>query len=199
MHFPALILGCLLAVLLPILAVAPAPAQQRSAEPMPAILLHAARPAELERIALTPSEPRHARPQRHHVTDMSLTLLPGHGDLASAFRPQPPSSGMAGRRAVRAHLTLVSNGRLHRAPLAWCAGFRNGRAACEVECDGGRFTLRRDPDGSSYRLSLGATAGPEAMDEGSAIALAACGDAGRGGLLLISRHGGPAEVTLATD
>jgi hypothetical protein len=183
---------------LPSIVTAAAPRQ--AAEKPVAIELGAAKPAEVAGLEIEVSDPRRPRPSRRAVTDIAVILLPGRLDLDVAMGAAGGVGTAAGRRLFRARIAVVAEGRIVRAPLAWCGGFAGGFARCEADCDGGSFALRREAGRDrALRLLLGELVAGAVDDGAGGLVLTACQVDGGEALRLVPRRGASAGVSLGQD
>lgn len=176
-------------------------AETRRAASPAAIELQPSRRSDLDTIEIEIADPRQTRSPRRAVTDLLVVLLPGRTPLDRAL-VQPGGRGPAAeRRLYRARLTAVSGGRLHRGPSAWCSGFDGDLSVCDVDCDGGRFSLRRGSMADEgFALIVGPGAGDDATgSEGGGISLSACHLDGGGETRLVARRGAVADIALSAD
>lgn len=177
----------------------------RSTPPPASIELQPSRRSDLDSIEIEISDPRQTRSPRRAVTDLLVVLLPGRMPLDRALEFSVGTGPAADRRLFRALITAVSGGRLHRVPTAWCSGFNAGRSVCDVECDGGRFTLRRSAQAeSTFALILGQAAsgdgsGDAGIGETTGIAFSACSLDSAADTRLVARHGAMGEIALRRD
>lgn len=175
-------------------------AEPRRASPPATIELQPAERAELDTIELELSDPRQTRPARRAVSDLLVVLSPGRTPLDRALDPSSGRGTAAERRLFLARLTIVSGGRLMRGPAAWCGGFVGGLSVCEADCDGGTFSLRRDPTGHArFTLLVSSGASEAASGASGGVSLSACTFDGTGETRLVARRGGIADIALRAD
>lgn len=177
----------------------------RGSPPPTSIELQPSRRSDLDNIELEMSDPRQSRSPRRAVTDLLVVLLPGPSPLNRALEDWVGTGPAAERRLFRARITAVSGGRLHRVPTAWCSSFKSGLSVCDVECDGGRFTLRRSAQSDgTFALGLGAAANGDGSEETgigatAGIALTACSLDSAADMRLVARNGRHADIALRAD
>lgn len=171
--------------------------------PTPATLdLQPMRHADLDNLEIEFADVRQTRPSRRGITDLLVVLLPGRTPLDRALASAGGVGVATERRLFRAQVTAVSGGRLYRAPIAWCGSFGDHLSVCELDCDGGRFSLRRGGSAAArFALIVGPGAGD--VDSGAAasggLTLSACSLEATGESRLVARNGAVADIALGHD
>lgn len=123
-------------------------------------------------------DPASGRSQRRAISDLMVRIaLPG-GDVAAALRA---GNGVKFEREVglfRAHIYVVSAGRLLRDIEARCDRWVDDLAVCSALCEGGTFGLRRVPGQSAIGLSLilGRVSRGEDVTVRAGVSFDACAD-----------------------
>lgn len=117
------------------------------------------------------------------------------------FRGAQTTGNEATHSYVEAQLRLVSGGRISQAATAQCEGFDGDMLVCTIDCDGGKFGLRRGRSPGEHFLVVGTMAEPGAEARQSrtdrpGFRLGGCG-AGASANLVLPRGGRlAAEVRL---
>ena len=110
--------------------------------------------AEVERFEILIPDVASGRAQRRAVSDLMLRVsLPG-GDVDGALRL--PNGTAVDRDAglFRAHLYVISGGRLLPDAEARCDRWVDDVAVCKLACEGGAFGLRRHAGKGALVVSL---------------------------------------------
>lgn len=179
-------------------------AEPRRAPPPASIDLQPAEQSNLDTVELEIADARQTRPQRRDITDLLVVLLPNRTPLDRALGPAGGHGTAAERRLFLARLSVVSGGRLIRGPSAWCGGFEGGLSVCEVDCDGGRFSIRLNTTGDA-RFALIVGPGTSSDDDSGGgtgartnggVSLSACSLDGAGDTRLVARRGAVADIAL---
>ncbi len=176
--------------------------ERRRSPPPASIELQPSQRADLDSIEVEISDPRQTRSPRRAVTDLLVVLLPGRTPLDRALDPSGGLGVATERRLFRAQVTVVSGGRMHRGPVAWCSGFNDGLSICDVECDGGRLSIRHSPKAATkFALIVGpgASGDDSGGSSGGGISLSACSLDGADDMRLVARRGSVADIDLSDD
>jgi hypothetical protein len=104
--------------------------------------------ADLERIEIETIDLRKTRPDRRAVTDLALELVAADGQsIDAALTLANGRTAAGGRRTLmRARVFLVAGGRLSKHIEASCTAWDGDVSICTVDCESGRFGLRRGRD-----------------------------------------------------
>lgn len=188
------------------LSIATPPATARDEARTPAVAQFAvAAPAALAGLAAVHGDERFGTPRAIAVTDLRLILSHARSGLERAMRL---ANGLRpGRDEVlfRAQIIAVSGGRLWTHGSGWCSHWRDDRAFCEVDCEGGAFEIERSGNtarGGALRLSL--VLDPARIIATGAqpgVAFSACAPAGQGGATRLrpARHDRAVAIPLRFD
>jgi hypothetical protein len=132
--------------------------------------------AGLVEIALT--APLATRSERRAITDLLLEVTSRGGDIEPLLALANGRPAATGRRELfKARLMLVSGGRIFTETQASCGPWEGDISVCEMECDGGRFALRRPATAaaSGMRVMVGALPSDIDGDQRQGFAISACG------------------------
>ena len=138
--------------------------------------------------------------QKRMITDLMVRIVLPGGDVQGALRL--PNSAIADRDEglFRAHVYIVSGGRLLRDAEARCDRWLADFAVCKLPCEGGAFGLKRRSDQGLSAVTLMVGKLPRGSDEGERLgfSISGCSDAAREPELLLapSRGRSLAEVPL---
>ncbi|MGQ0672763.1 MAG: hypothetical protein ACT4N2_07790 [Hyphomicrobium sp.] len=133
--------------------------------------------AGLDRIEIEVSDPATLRPERRAISDLRLDAWTATDDLVAILKlpnGQPPQ---AGRELFAVQVVAVSGGRLHTRARASCGPWEGDVSVCSLDCDGGRFALRRSPRmaPTALRLMIGVLPRDIDIGEKPGFALSGCG------------------------
>ncbi len=123
----------------------PADAQEnhRSREAASSHEFHLTDRAGLSGVRAADIDPARLRPGFRPVTDLHLRLSSTGGRIDDILTMADGQQPLRARGLFRAQLYAVVDGHLHTGATAWCGGWAADTARCEVDCEGGRFSLIR--------------------------------------------------------
>ncbi len=140
--------GALIGFVVMVLALGdPANAQEthRLREPATSYEFHLIDQAGLSGLRAALIDPARLRPGFRAVTDLHLRLSSTGGQIDDLLALQDGQEPLRARGLFRAQLYAVVDGRLYTGAMAWCGGWTADTSQCDVDCEGGRFALIRDP------------------------------------------------------
>jgi hypothetical protein len=183
-------------------AVVPAVAQKgKQRDPRSDIEFRTVAPAEAERFEIQIPDVASGRSQRRVVSDMMLRLsLPG-GDVDGALRLPNGAAVDRDLGLFRAHLYVISGGRLLPDAEARCDRWVDDVAVCKLSCEGGAFGLKRRGGKGPIVVSFvgGRLLRGSAEEDKPNFSLNACAELGAAETLLAPAGGRPmAEVPMRT-
>lgn len=163
-----------------------------------------AKRSDLERIEIEMPDPRLTRAPRRPISDVMISLSSGRGDVRQVWTGRG-GTGIAGEQQLfRARMMVVSGGRLHRGAQASCGGFERELSICTVDCDGGRFGLRRRAGATgAMDLIVGelpGRAGDAEAGEPAGFAMNSCALDQASEIMIVPKSNTPtAEIALGTE
>ncbi len=90
-----------------------------------------------------------------HLTDMLLIVSTSGSDIDTILRLPNGKRHKSRRSLFRARVFAVTGGKIHNDAAAWCSPWRQDVSYCQLDCDGGAFSLRRLTGGlEKNRLDL---------------------------------------------
>lgn len=133
--------------------------------------------ADLERIELETGDPRSTRSDRKPVSDLMLQLTAEAGDVAPLLNHPNGKAPPSRRGLFQVRVMVVSGGKLLRNARGWCGGFDGDISLCKLDCEAGRFALRRRKGSEGRRMTFLLGTLPRDIDatERPGFAIAACG------------------------
>ncbi len=94
------------------------------------------------------------RSQKRAITDMMVRIVFAGGDVEAALRFPNGTNVDRDAGLFRAHVYVVSGGRLMRDAEARCDRWLEDLAVCKLPCEGGAFGLKRRAGQGTTALSL---------------------------------------------
>jgi hypothetical protein len=136
------------------------------------------------------------RSQKRAITDLMLRVSLPRGDIEAALRLPNNTNIDRDEGLFRAHVYVVSGGRLLHDAEARCDRWVEDFAVCKMPCEGGAFGLKRRPGQGPIILSLVAGRLPRGFEDGSKLgfSIAGCSDGGSEPEMLLAPSGGRAII-----
>ncbi len=181
--------------------VAPAFAQQNKVRPVRAdVEFRTATPGDATLLELQIPDVASGRSQKRPISDLMLRVSLPRGDVEAALRLPNGTFVDRDEGLLRAHIYVVSGGRLLRDAEARCDRWVDDFAVCHLPCEGGVFGLKRRVGQATTSLSLIAGRLPRGFDEGGRLGfnISGCSESGTDPELLLAPSANPsvAEVPL---
>lgn len=182
---------------------APAVAQQNKVRAVRAdVEFRTATPGDATMLEIQIPDVATGRSQKRPISDLMLRVSLPRGDVEAALRLPNGTPVDRDEGLLRAHIYVVSGGRLLRDAEARCDRWVEDFAVCHLPCEGGTFGLKRRGGQSINSLSLIAGRLPRGFEEGGRLGfnISGCSDSGTEPELLLapSANRSLAEVPLKT-
>ena len=180
---------------------APAVAQQTKVRPVRADFeVRTATPGDATMLEIQIPDVATGRSQKRPISDLMVRVSLPRGDVEAALRLPNGTPVDRDEGLLRAHVYVVSGGRLLRDAEARCDRWVDDFAVCHLPCEGGGFGLKRRSGQSITNLSLIAGRLPRGFEEGGRLGfnISGCSDSGSEPELLLAPSGNRslAEVPL---
>ncbi len=174
-------------------AAAPAVAQQGKARPVRAdVEFRASTPGAAGLLEIQIPDVASGRSQKRAISDLMLRVVLPRGDVETALRLPNGASVDRDEGLFRAHVYVVSGGRLLRDAEARCDRWVEDFAVCKLPCEGGAFGLKRRAGQGSAAVALVAGRLPRGFEEGGKLGfnISGCSDTGNEPELLLAPSAG---------
>ncbi len=183
----------LIIILLVLLAATPTLAQNAKIRPPRAdVEFRTSTPGDAGSLEIQIPDVASGRSQKRAITDLMLRVSLPHGDVDAALRLPNSQNVDRDEGLFRAHVYVVSGGRLLHDAEARCDRWVADLAVCKMPCEGGAFGLKRRPGEGTIAVSLVAGRLPRGFEDGSKLgfSIAGCTDGGSEPEILLAPSGG---------